>query len=179
MKKRYMEVRDHKVIDDYSFQKKYVDIKEFKGYVGLVNVNHTLDDWYVPRDDGSQVCILKSGFKWLEFYPDGAKHAITAIYNEEGKLVEWYFDMVKEFGMENGMPYMMDLYLDLVITPKGEIYVLDEDELQEAVQTKDITEADYQMAHQTLDMLLEKYDNGNNIVELENLTDKYLKEFEE
>lgn len=177
MKKRYMEVRDHKVIDNYEFHKKYVDTKEFKGYVGLINIKHTLDDWYVPRDDGSQVCILKAGYKWLEFYPDNEKYAITAICDENNQLVEWYFDMIKEFGIEDEMPYMMDLYLDLVITPKEEIYVLDEDELLEAVEKKDITEDDYKMAHKTLDMLLEKYDNGKNISELIDLTNKYLGEF--
>jgi len=172
-----MEIRDHKVVDKYEFNKKYVNTKEFKGYVGLVEVKHTTEEWNVPREDGKQVCILKSGYKWLEFYPDDEKYAITAICDENNKLVEWYFDMVKSFGIEDGMPYMNDLYLDLVITPEGKIYVLDEDELLEAVEKKDITQSDYQLAHKTLDMLLEKYDNGNNTSELVYLTNKYLGDF--
>ena len=71
---------------------------------------------------------------------------------------------------------MYDLYLDLVITRKGEVYILDEDELLEAVKINDITEEDYKMAHDTLDMLLKKYDNGNNIDDLIDLTDKYIGE---
>ena len=164
-------------MEKYDFKKKYVDTKEFNGYVGIVDVKESTEEWLVPREDNTQECILKSGFKWLEFYPDNEKYAITAIINEENRVVEWYFDMVKDFGIEDGMPYMDDLYLDLVITPRGEVYVLDEEELQEAVDKNDITKADYKQAHDTLDMLLAKYDNGNNIKELEYLTDKYLKEF--
>ena len=176
MKKRYMDPKNHKAIADYKFNKMYVDTKEFTGYVGSLRIKHTVDDWYVSRDDGTQECILKSGYRWLMFYPDNAKYAITALCNENEDIIEWYFDMVKTLGVEDGMPYMDDLYLDLVITKKGEIYILDEDELLEAVETKDITEDDYKMAHNTLDMLLEKYDNGKKIDELVYLTNKYLGE---
>lgn len=176
MKKRYMEPRDAKVIDDYEFHKKYVETKEFKGFVGSIKIKHALDEWYVPRKDGGQECILKSGYRWIKFYPEGEKYAITALCNENEEIVEWYFDMVKNLGVEDGMPYMDDLYLDLVITKGGDVYILDEDELLEAVESKDITEDDYKMAHQTLDMLLEKYDNGKKIDELVYLTNKYLGE---
>lgn len=176
MKKRYMEPKNHKAINTYDFNKIHVDTKEFKGYIGSIRVKNSTEDWYVPREDGTQICILKSGYRWLEFYPDNEKYAITAICDENENVIEWYFDMVKSLGVEDGMPYMQDLYLDLVITPNNEIYILDEDELQEAVDIKDITLDDYKLAHKTLDMLLEKYDNGKDISKLEYLTNKYLGE---
>ena len=179
MKKRYMETRDHKSIDKYEFKKKYIENKEFKGYIGFVNIINSLKEWYVPRQDGTEECILRSGYKWLELYPIDEKYAITALCDEECNVIEWYFDMIKEFGIENDMPYMIDLYLDLVITPQGDIYILDEDELKEALENNDITEDDYKLAHNTLDMLLKKYDNGKKINELKELTNKYLKEFME
>ena len=177
MKKRYMETKDHKTIDKYEFKKRYVDSKEFKGYIGFIDIKHALEEWHVPRKDGKKECILKSGYKWLEFYPVDEKYAITALCDENYEVIEWYFDMVKEFGIENDLPYMIDLYLDLVITPNGDIYILDEDELQEALENKDITENDYKLAHNTLDVLLQKYDNGKKIDGLKHLTDRYLKEF--
>ena len=177
MKKRYIEPIGHKSIDDYKFKKMYIDTDEFKGHVGCTDIKHVLNEWHVQRDDGTKECILKSGYKLITLYPDDSKYAITAFYNEKKEIIEWYFDMVKEFGEENGLPYMMDLYLDLVITKSGEVYILDEDELLDAVKTNDITKKDYELAHNTLDMLLEKYDNGNNISELRNLTNQYLGDF--
>ena len=177
MKKRYMEPINHKSIDKYNFKKIHVNSNEFTGYVGFVNIKHVKNVWHVPRKNGKTECILNSGYKWLEFYPNNEKYAITALCNNRKEVVEWYFDMVKDFGIEDGMPYMNDLYLDLVITRKGEIYILDEDELLEALQTKDITKKDYDMAYETMNMLLKKYDNGKNIDELVDLTNKYLGEF--
>lgn len=36
--------------------------------------------------------------------------------------------MKREIAKENGVPYKDDLYLDVVVTPTGEIKLLDEDE---------------------------------------------------
>ena len=176
MKKRYMEPKNHKSIDKYKFKKIYVNSREFNGYVGFINIRHVTNVWHVPRKNGKKECILNSGYNWIVFYPENEKYAITVLCNNKKEVVEWYFDMVKSFGIEDGMPYMYDLYLDLVITRKGEVYILDEDELLEAVKINDITEEDYKMAHDTLDMLLKKYDNGNNIDDLIDLTDKYIGE---
>ena len=174
MKKRYGEPINHKSIKQYDFYTEYITTKEYKGHISLIDINKVKDKWFVSRKDNSQVCILDDNYKWLIFHPDNQKYAITALYDQNNKIIEWYFDMVKELGEENGMPYMLDLYLDLVITPENEIYVLDEDELLQAVKDKDITNEDYKLAHNTLDFLLKKYDNGNDIKSLQEISDKYL-----
>jgi len=174
MKKRYGEPINHKSIKEYKFYTEHITTQEYTGYISLIDIKKVKDKWFVPRNDNSQVCILNDNFKWLIFHPDNQKYAITALYDQNKKIIEWYIDMVKELGEENGMPYMLDLYLDLVITPENEIYVLDEDELLQAVADKDITDEDYKLAHNTLDYLLNKYDNGNNINGLIEMSNKYL-----
>ena len=69
---------------------------------------------------------------------------------------------------------MDDLYLDLVISKEGDFYILDEDELKNALNEKDITKDDYKLAYDTLDMLTKKYSDKSNIEKLSNFTDKYL-----
>lgn len=174
MKRRYAEPKNHKSIVEYDFNTDYIDTDEYSGYVSIIKIKKVKEEWFVPRDDGKQECILANGYYWLIFHPDNQKFAITALYNENKEIVEWYFDMVKNISTENGMPYMDDLYLDLVITKSGEIYILDENELKQAIEEKDITDLDYKLAHDTLDMLLNKFDNGKNIEGLYNFSNKYL-----
>lgn len=46
------------------------------------------------------------------------------MYDEKNEIVEWYFDIARKIGKENGIPYEEDLYLDVVVTPTGEIILL-------------------------------------------------------
>ena len=54
-------------------------------------------------------------------------------------MVEVYCDMTKGAGIEENVPYIEDLYLDIVFTDEMEEYDLDEDELEEALNTNKIT----------------------------------------
>ena len=95
------------------------------------------------------------------------------MYDDKNNLIEWYFDISKEIGIENNIPYEDDLYLDMIITPTGEEIVVDEDELLAARDNNVITQKDVDDAYQALKQLEEKY--VNNFSELIKLTD-YLKE---
>lgn len=96
------------------------------------------------------------------------------MYNENNELVEFYFDMIKESGVENGIPYNLDIYLDLVITPSNEKYVLDEDELEEALENKMIGKEEYNLAYDTLHRLEEKYKSQKEINKLMDIMQGYL-----
>lgn len=69
------------------------------------------------------------------------------MYNQNKEIIEWYFDISKEIGSENGVSYEDDLYLDVVVNPDGEIILLDEDELKEALDRLEISKEDYDMAY--------------------------------
>ena len=47
---------------------------------------------------------------------------------------------------DDNVPYFYDLYLDLVVYPNGDIITDDMDELQEALETGEITELQYNRA---------------------------------
>ena len=117
---------------------------------------------------------MDKNYKWLEFYDYNAKIKLTAIYNENNEIVEWYFDIAKKIGKENGIPYEDDLYLDVVITPEGKIILLDENELEAAFNRLEINKADFDMAYEESNKLLKIL--KNNINKLKDFTDKYFKE---
>lgn len=179
MKKRYANPKNHKSIEEYNFKIKEFKNNDFDGYVSFIDIKKVKDEWHVPREDGRLDCILANDFKWVLFYPkeNSVKYTINAFYNKENELVEWYLDMIKTSGVEENIPFILDLYLDLVITKYGEVYVLDENELDEALKENDITKEDYDLAYKTLNELLEKFGHGNNISDLKEMTDTALKDF--
>ena len=106
-------------------------------------------------------------------FPYNKNYAITAIFNENEKVIEWYIDIIKDSGLENNIPYIDDLYLDIVITHKNEIYVLDEDELKQALEEGDINEDEYNLAIKTGNQIIENLKNSENVEQLKKFTDKY------
>lgn len=99
-------------------------------------------------------CLAADGYKWLMILPMDEYWCITAMYNQENEIIEWYFDISKNnFIDERGMPCIDDLFLDLVLLPDGRIIMLDEDELQEALDSGQIIKDDYNFAHKTYNQL--------------------------
>ena len=120
-------------------------------------------------------CILDNNYKWLEFYNYDSRIKLTAIYNENNEIIEWYFDVAREIGKENGVPYEDDLYLDVVVTPSGDVILLDEDELKEAFDKKEMTKEEYDEAYKIANDLMGKLKDNKD--KLQEYTDKYLNEF--
>ena len=120
--------------------------------------------------------IIDNNYKLLGFYDYSCKVKLSAFYDKNDNIIEWYFDIAKKLGKENGIPYEDDLYLDIVVKPDGEIILLDEEELKEALKKFEITITDYEMAYKEANKLIILLkENKKN---LKNFTDKYLSYFE-
>ena len=93
-------------------------------------------------------------------------------YDDKNEIVEWYFDIAREIGKENGVPYEDDLYLDVVLKPNGEVTLLDEDELKEAFEQMEMTKQEFDKAYEIAKNLMKKLQGNQEKVK--NFTDKYL-----
>lgn len=88
---------------------------------------------------------------------------MTAVINEKKEIVQWYFDITLANALtKDGVPYFDDLFLDVVVLPNKEIFVLDEDELLNALNNGNISEDDYRLARAELDKLHTTLAAGNN-----------------
>ena len=114
---------------------------------------------------------LMYGKKWREFYDYSKKHRLTAMYNENNEIIEWYFDIARKIEKDNGMPYEDDLYLDVVVTPTGDIILLGEDELKKALDRFEVNKSDYDMAYNEAKKLIELLEENKD--KLKEFTDKY------
>ena len=169
MKRRYA----NQVEGDYI--QKRIDEEYFKGYVCNIKINNISKPLVVKNGIG-EVCIKDNNYEWFEVYPDNANYAITIMFDDNKNLIEWYFDIAKEVGIENNIPYEDDLYLDMIIMPNGKKIVLDEDELIEALNQGKIMQLDVDLAYQTLKQIESQY--VNNFEYLIKLTNKFCEIFE-
>ena len=162
MKRRFAYSKDDK--NDVSLKR--IDKDYFNGYVCKINFDKVDKPIKVKVQD-EEYYIKNDNYIWYEVYPDDSNYALTIMYDENNKLIEWYFDVSKKIGVENGVPYEDDLYLDLVINSLGESTVLDEDELNAALNKKDITTDDYNLAYEVLNDLQREYvDNFDHLIAL-------------
>lgn len=151
---------------NHEYRQERIEEGYFSGYVCYIKMKDVKKP-FIVRDGDFAVCLLDEGYVWIEVYPDDENYAITIMYDDKNNLIEWYFDIAKEVGVENGIPYEDDLYLDLLIKPNGTSVILDEDELKDAFNNGIITKKDVDLAYYTLGKLQRKYVNNTNyLVEL-------------
>ncbi len=146
---------------------------DFSGDVALVKFNKMYKPFLIGN---TNLCMANDNYKWLEFYDYNKKFRLTAMYNEKNEIIEWYFDIARKIGKENGIPYQDDLYLDVVLTSDGNIILLDEDELKAAFNRFEVNKKDYDMAYKEANDLIEIL--KDNKEKLKIFTDKYLEEME-
>lgn len=125
-----------KRIIERNYSQSYLDTKEFKGYVTLLHTIKVAEPLSV-RYGEQKVCIVNDGYMWLQHFPLDKYHSVTTMFDASGEIVQWYIDICLRNGIENGIPWMDDLFLDIVVLPSGEVIEKDADEL-EAVLTKGI-----------------------------------------
>ncbi|NWK70687.1 DUF402 domain-containing protein [Bacillus paramycoides] len=127
-------------------EKTYTVKQAEEGMLGVLNIKKVREPSY-KEYNGKELCIAGDEYTWMQYFINGKNFAITAMLDDQKKLVQYYIDVTKEYKIdERGLPYFDDLYLDVVLLPNGEIYVLDEDELEDAYSMGDITKEEYELA---------------------------------
>lgn len=112
----------------------------------------------------SGVCLIDNGYYMAEVIPKKENYIMRIYFNKKKERIEYYFDVTLKNGLDekSNIPYYDDLYLDVTINRNGEVKVLDEDELLEALNRKEISEDEYNLANKTKESLLESIINKNN-----------------
>ena len=91
------------------------------------------------------VKIVEKDYSWIQIAQKDAYWWLTAMFDEEGTLLQMYFDVTAGNLFTNPEnPQFRDMYLDFVLRPDGAVVRLDEDELSEALQRGEITQSEYE-----------------------------------
>ena len=145
LKRKYGDRSDWKRIIERKYAQSYIDTNEFKGYITLLNTIKVAAPISIKYGE-EDVCIVDDGYLWLQQFPLKKNHSVTTMFDRNGNIVQWYIDICLENGIENNVPWMDDLFLDIVVLPSGEIIEKDVDELEDAFSKRIIDKRLYDLA---------------------------------
>jgi len=143
------DIRDMRRSDWYRILERRYTVKpctfqNMEGVVSLLEIQKVTNPLTVHYEDGD-VLIADEGYSWLQLAFKDQFFWATVMYDDKGEFMQGYFDITggNTFeDMEN--PKFQDMYLDLVLLKNGGIQVLDREELDEALEQKEITVEQYQ-----------------------------------
>ncbi len=152
MKKCYFTYDDWKCITRKRQKVQHIDTDLFSGYVGFMELLE-VTNLQVWQYNDLDITVCDSNYQWLTIMPDEEYYCITAMMDERGEVKVWYIDMIESRGVENNIPFFIDLYLDLIVYPDGSVITDDRDELDEAWNEEKITKEQYELALHTEEKL--------------------------
>ena len=156
MKRKYLGDVNKNYIKTFTSKVIRIDNEFIKGYASLINVievNRPL----VVNLEGTEICLYNNGYSELGFLPDNENWMVWTLYDDFGKIIEWYVDITRINSVdEEGRPFCDDMFLDIVLQPNGKTIILDEDELLDGKNKGLITEKEFNLAYQVKHSLFER-----------------------
>lgn len=156
-----------------------VDIDEFHGLVcllKLMNGNKNVEGGeyqYWDRPKAGKVAICGKGMTWMQLIPDGREHTLTVKYLPNGTMSICYIDIIENIEYDpDGVAVFIDKYLDVDFTPQGDVSIYDRNELDEAFESGELSDEQYNAALKECDKVIEEY--CSNIAKSMAIFDKIL-----
>ena len=93
------------------------------------------------HDGGEDVLIVEKDYAWVQIALEGQPYWLTAMYDAQGRLIQIYFDITSGNRFDDpDDPWFEDMYLDIIVNSRGELFILDRDELDAALSEGGITQ---------------------------------------
>ena len=164
MKRKIADRPNTKRILEKKYAHTHIHDNIFEGDISILcmdKVREPLIIQYEQRD----ICIIGDGHTWIQHFPKNTYHSMTTMIDENDHIVQFYFDIAKDIGRtETGIPYMDDLYLDVVYMPNEKPFLLDEDELDDALDSKIITQHEHDIAHKEAEQIMQDLLRGTQVL---------------
>ncbi len=149
MKRSKLNYEEWKCILSKDLECKNVENDLLNGYISLLHI-HEVSEPQIWRFNGEDLVVCDKGVKWLTILPKDDFYCITAMMNQQNEVVVWYIDMIAGQGKDtDGVAYIDDLYLDLVVYPDGTVLEDDMNELEDALRSGDISKELFDLAIET------------------------------
>lgn len=153
MKRKYGDRSDWKRVPEKEYVQLYLENIDFKGHITLLKLKKVTEPLYVNYYD-QNICIGNDGYMWLQQFPCDKHHSVTTMFDEKGQIVQWYIDICYKNGVsEDNIPWMDDLFLDIIVLPTAEVIQKDSEELEEALLNGTIDKSLYNLAIQEASMI--------------------------
>lgn len=137
-----------------------VHTAEFTGSLTLPQLLHVTEPLW-KRIGDRDYCLAASGYQWLQHWPAAAHYSLTAMFDRDNRIVQWYIDICRDQGVDDrGVPWLDDLYLDLAIVPPREVHLLDVDELADALLHGIVSRSECDLAWTEAERLMDGLTRG-------------------
>lgn len=140
----------------FPYHQMHMDNELFKGWVSL---NYLTDGEtrYWEYEKSGKIPVSAKGMTWLTLIPDDRKRCIGAYIIPDRRVSVWYVDVIEETGIdEDGIVYYIDKYLDVILTPQGDVIVQDRDELDAAYESGELSDFQYEEALKEGELILKE-----------------------
>ena len=158
----------------YPYYQMRIDHELFRGLACLIRLTDGENNyWQLPK--AGRIQVTGSGMVWMQLVPDHTNHVITVKYFPDGthdperkqypvpsceryQPSVWYIDVIE--GMEtdeDGVAVFVDKYLDVVMSPEGDVQVVDRNELDAAYASGELNKAQYDAALEECARILRKH----------------------
>ena len=158
-KKQVREVTDMDItIKKLEEKNTYITLKEVKA----------VEQPYSVYINGERVKKLDKDFTIIEYTPLDKKYNVRIHVNDKKEILEYYFDIIAENNIKDGIPFYNDLYLDVVYfqpaaTKEGTyIQLVDCNELEEALKENIIDQEQFDMAYIEAEKLMKELKEKKN-----------------
>ena len=114
VEKHYMSRKSWKRVID---RKYVVDSFNENGLIGKASLIHIkkVTSPSIKNMNGNNVVIANDNFFWLQIGLENKNYWITAMYDDNKRLIQYYIDITKRNHVSNeDDPYFEDLFLDVV-----------------------------------------------------------------
>ncbi|MDN6837940.1 MAG: DUF402 domain-containing protein, partial [Staphylococcus equorum] len=146
MKVKYIDKRHWRRIIDKEYTEVKVNNNKFKGIIGLVTMKKVREPLEITVV-GQNIIVADDNYQWLQILPEKKRYSITVMLDDKGNPLEYYFDINIKNVTQKGNARTIDLCLDVLVLPNGEYELVDEDDLQRALDQGQITKKQYHEAY--------------------------------
>lgn len=160
LEERGMRRREFKRLIRTKLIERHAALNGFCGVAGVLEILEISEKWTI-NSAGVPVTIAEAGYRWLQLAPDSGEWWLTAMYDTQGCIVQYYFDIVRDIYISRDCELRFtDLFLDIVMKCDGTLILMDRDELDSAYADGLIDSALYNRALRTAERLIRRLE-GN------------------
>lgn len=140
--------------------------KELNAYI---TYKHSLETTFTCKVyvNGKRKVIFDKGYTLLEYSPLDEKYNVRVFIDDKGNILQYYFDVIKNFEIENGEVYYNDMYLDILyhlpyFADTSYIELADENELIDSFNKGEIDKETFDYCYSVAEKLMNELLKGKN-----------------
>ena len=174
LEKKYMSKEGWKRVKKREYICKKIEEENITGQASIISIKEVSEPCFKSYTKDINIKIADNNYSWLQLAIEDKNYWITAMYNEKGELIQYYIDITEKNVINSGEnSYFFDLFLDIVVLNNGKIFLLDEDELEKALEENKITREQYDFAYEVADNIIKSLKQDKD--KLKSFCDKYFK----